>query len=246
MALFNFVKRFTSPSPRPVGAELWRKFADMHSHIIPGVDDGSGSFEESTEMIKVAYRSGVRQLYATSHIRDGWRTESAALKEKFSALLAWKERVGYNDLTLHLSAEYMMDDLFIDQLKRGDILPMPGNLLLLETSYYAPAYNLNDMLFEVQIAGYTPLLAHPERYQFYQEKPEAYDTFKEKGYLFQLDLLSLEGAYGRTTRKTALMLLEKGYIDYVGSDMHSVRDAEAIERLLQSPDSAPLFSLLHR
>ena len=244
MALFNLLKRFTDPPARPVGASLWSKFADMHSHIIPGVDDGSDSFETSLEMLKVVYKSGVRTLYATSHIRDGWRTEAGALREKFNHLTVLKDEAGMGDLTLHLSAEYMMDDLFIDQLKRGDILPMPGNLLLLETSYYAPAYNLNDMLFDVQIAGYTPLLAHPERYQFYQEKPEAYALFKEKGYLFQLDLLSLEGAYGRSTRNTARMLLEKGYIDYVGSDMHSVRDAEAIAHLLKSPDSAPLAALL--
>lgn len=197
-------------------------------------------------MIGVAYKSGVRQLCATSHVREQWPNAAEMLREKFAELVARKDRAGMADMQLHLAAEYMLDDAFFALLRKGDLLPLPGNLLLVEISYYAPPLNLHDMLFEITTHGYTPLIAHPERYNFFHRSPKQYAAFKERGYPFQLDLLSLQGSYGKSVQKSALMLLEKGYIDYVGSDMHSPADAEAVAAFLQSPASAPLTRWMQR
>jgi tyrosine-protein phosphatase YwqE len=102
---------------------------------------------------------------------------------------------------------------------------------------------MKDMLFQIFTHGYTPLLAHPERYRYYQQDEKIYHTFKDQGCLFQLDLLSLQGAYGRTTRKTAIKLLKLGMIDYVGSDMHHADHAQLLRDFLNSRDSAPLSAL---
>ena len=233
-------------SAQPAGRMLWERFADLHSHIIPDVDDGSASFEESLAMIGVAYKSGVRRLCATSHVREQWPNAAEALQAKFTELAARTKAAGMADMTLHLSAEYMLDEAFFALLRKGNLLPLPGKLLLVEISYYAPPLNLNDMLFEITTHGYTPLIAHPERYGYYHNHIQQYAAFKEKGYPFQLDLLSLQGSYGKSVQKTALMLLEKGYINYVGSDMHSVNDAQTVAAFLQSPASAPLTRWLQR
>lgn len=243
MALPNLFSHLFSKKPEPVGSAFWQRHADMHSHIIPGVDDGPESYEESMRMIRVAYDAGVRTICATPHIREMWQTDSELLRDKFRELNRLKDQAGLTDMTLHLAAEYMLDDYFEKLLRKDDLLPLPGNLLLVETSFYEPAYNMEHLLFDLQRMGYMPLLAHPERYRFYQKDPSAYAAFKDKGYLFQLDLLSLLGAYGKNTQKTAQMLLSQGFIDFVGSDMHSPEHAERLKDFMQTPESAVLSTL---
>lgn len=215
----------------------------MHSHIIPGVDDGSVDMEESLQMIKIAYESGVRRLCATPHIREGWRTETVILRKKLDELIALKNQLGLIDMELLLGAEYMLDEFLMEKLLKREVLTLPGNLVLVETSFYAPPINLDEMLFEIEIKGYTPLIAHPERYDFYQRTPSTYTSLKDKGYLFQLDLISLQGGYGRSTQKTAKILLEQGMFDYVGSDMHSANDAKIIAQFLKSSESIALSNV---
>lgn len=219
---------------------FWNNHTDMHSHIIPGVDDGSVDMEESLQMIKIAYESGVRRLCATPHIREGWRTEPAILRQKLDELIALKNQLGLTDMELLLGAEYMLDEFLMEKLLKREVLTLPGNLVLIETSFYAPPINLDEMLFEIEIKGYTPLIAHPERYDFYQRTPSTYTSLKDKGYLFQLDLMSLQGGYGRSTQKTAKILLEQGMFDYVGSDMHSADDAKIIAQFFKSSESTAL------
>ena len=215
----------------------------MHSHIIPGVDDGSVDMEESLQMIKIAYESGVRRLCATPHIREGWRTETEILRQKLDELIALKNQSGLTDMELLLGAEYMLDEFLMEKLLKREVLTLPGNLVLVETSFYAPPINLDEMLFEIEIKGYTPLIAHPERYDFYQRTPSTYASLKDKGYLFQLDLMSLQGGYGRSTQKTAKILLEQGMFDYVGSDMHSADDAKIIAQFFKSSESIALSNV---
>ena len=215
----------------------------MHSHIIPGVDDGSVDMEESLQMIKIAYGSGVRRLCATPHIREGWRTETEILRQKLDELIALKNQSGLTDMELLLGAEYMLDEFLMEKLLKREVLTLPGNLVLVETSFYAPPINLDEMLFEIEIKGYTPLIAHPERYDFYQRTPSTYTSLKDKGYLFQLDLMSLQGGYGRSTQKTAKILLEQGMFDYVGSDMHSADDAKIIAQFFKSSESIALSNV---
>ena len=215
----------------------------MHSHIIPGVDDGSVDMEESLQMTKIAYESGVRRLCATPHIREGWRTETVILRQKLDELIALKNQLGLTDMELLLGAEYMLDEFLMEKLLKREVLTLPGNLVLVETSFYAPPINLDEMLFEIEIKGYTPLIAHPERYDFYQRTPSTYTSLKDKGYLFQLDLMSLQGGYGRSTQKTAKILLEQGMFDYVGSDMHSADDAKIIAQFFKSSETIALSNV---
>jgi len=232
------------PSVQPVGSALWAKHADTHSHILPGVDDGPRTMAECLEMLRIAYGAGVRRLYATSHIQDAWRNQPETLKSLFEQLVQAKDEAGMTDLQLSLGAEYMLDEVFMNSVHEGNVLTLPGNMLLVETSYYEPVYQMKEMLFELQIQGYTPLMAHPERYTYYQSDAAQYTRLKDLGCLFQLDLLSIQGNYGRTTQKTARMLLEQKMYDFVGSDMHRPEHAHILAGYLQHPSSSVLSGLL--
>jgi tyrosine-protein phosphatase YwqE len=239
MFLFSFFS-----SSKPLGSALWRGFADVHSHIIPGVDDGPQTMEESLEMIRVAYAGGVRRLVATPHIREGWRTDAGILREKLHTVEQQVRQEGMLNLELSLAAEYMLDEVLMQQLPERNLLALPGNRLLVETSFYGPPMGVSEMFFKIQMHGYVPVLAHPERYDYYRTEAGAYRAFKEQGCLFQLDLLSLQGAHGAKTRQTALQLLTQGMIDLVGSDMHHPEHARMLRKYLDSPGSAPLWPLV--
>lgn len=193
-------------------------FTDCHSHILPGVDDGIATMEDALAVLSAYEELGVKRVWLTPHIMEDVPNTTAALRSRFEELR--KEWTG--NIELHLAAENMLDNLFEARLEEKDLLPIgeEGKHLLVETSYYNPPIGMEKMLDKIKSAGYFPVLAHPERYR-YMDKKE-YQKLKDKGIYFQMNYLSLVGAYGETARAKAEWLLEHAMIDLAGSDVHQL------------------------
>ncbi len=198
--------------------ELLKGATDFHSHILPGVDDGVKTLEESLAILSLYEELGIQSVWLTPHIMEDIPNTTDRLKERFAEL-----REAYcGNIRLNLAAEYMLDSLFEERLSNNDLLPIgeKGDHILVETSYFNPPYNLRQSLRNIQSKGYYPILAHPERYM-YMEK-EDYSELKEMGVKFQLNLMSLAGGYGNTVKKKALELQKKAMYDLKGTDVHSL------------------------
>lgn len=213
---------------------------DIHSHVLPGVDDGSPSMENSLELLNyMEHVMGYREVWLTPHVMQDVKNTPADLRPKADAL-----RKAYKgSLTLHLASEFMMDAGFDERLQ-SEPLGLGREHLLVETSYMSPPNGLHDILLRVWHKGFRPLIAHPERYMYMDE--DDYDELKESGYDFQLNLLSLSGYYGRRPKYVAEWLLEEGMYDFVGSDLHHLdRYSDFLEHLrLTSEQLAAIEELL--
>lgn len=197
-------------------AGIMQGFTDWHSHILPGVDDGIPDIEHSLEVLRAYEKMGVKRVWLTPHIMEDYPNEPMKLQERFNELkLAWNGKV-----ELRLAAENMLDSLFEERLKERNLLPIgeDGQHLLVETSYFSPPMNFDELIDEIQHAGYYPVLAHPERYRYMNERD--YRELKKNGVLFQTNMTSMVGMYGETARKKAEWMLKQGMLNLVGSDLH--------------------------
>jgi len=202
---------------------------DIHSHILPGIDDGAPNIETSLELIKGLYDLGVRKSIATPHIiGDLYRNTPATIGAALEITRKACEEAGI-DMELSAAAEYMLDDHFMELLRKKEpLLTLHKNLLLVEIPYTAAPYDLDEMLFNILTEGYQPILAHPERYAYYHKDMKEYARLKEMGFLLQVNLLSLTGYYGKSAAKAAVYILDKGLAGLVGTDMHHVRHLGAL------------------
>lgn len=207
-----------SKQPSLIDSGILNGYTDCHSHILPGVDDGIRTLKESLEALRCMEEWGVKALWLTPHIMEDIPNTTEHLRERYKELKA----AYAGKIELHLAAEYMMDNLFEERLQQKDLLPVGenGNHLLVETSYLNPPVGLYGILEQIKQQGYHPLLAHPERYAYMDEKD--YRKLKERHIKFQLNLLSLAGMYGKTVRKKAAFLLKKGMYDASGTDIHAL------------------------
>lgn len=201
---------------------------DFHSHLLPGVDDGVETLDESLAVLAEMEQQGVKEVWLTPHIMEDIPNETTILRERFREV---KESYR-GTMTLSLAAEYMMDSLFEKRLAAGDLLPLGegGDHLLVETSYFNPPMGLSNILLRIKAKGYYPVLAHPERYVYMEKKD--YQWIKGLGVKFQLNLPSLAGLYGKYVKEKAEALLKAGMYDLMGSDTHS---SDFYRRLLLSP-----------
>lgn len=204
---------------------------DMHSHLVPGVDDGAKDTEDSIKLITGLKELGFAQLYTTPHtLQDIHPNTSTSLQQGF-ALLDGKLPEG---IALNLSSEYYLDDQFLHQVGTGAVLPMPGNRLLIEFSQIARPHDLEERIFELGIKGYQIILAHPERYLFFHKQFSYFTRLKEMGIELQVNALSLTDHYGKNIRSIAEKLIEKDMIDFIGTDIHHVKHLETLKQVPSS------------
>lgn len=211
---------------------------DWHSHVLPGVDDGIKTLDESLELLRHFEAIGIDTLWLTPHIMEDFPNSTDKLKARFEELSnAWNGNV-----KLRLASENMLDPLFEERLKQKDLLPIGKNAdhLLVETSYFSPPMGFENIIDSIMSAGYYPLLAHPERYTYMNEKD--YTKLREKGVKMQLNYVSVVGGYGETARKKAIWLLENGYIDVIGSDVHRLSSNKTL--IDKKPDKKEHIELL--
>jgi tyrosine-protein phosphatase YwqE len=215
-------------------------YIDIHSHLLPAIDDGALTFEDTLQLTSALQNFGTCQFITTPHIiQHVWDNtlEGIKLKENKTIILLTKEDF---KAPLKAAAEYLMDDQFVSLFQDGQLLTLKDNYVLVEMSYINPPIQLYSILFDLQIAGYIPVLAHPERYLFYHNNLNEYDKLKKAGCLFQLNLLSVVGYYGFGIRKVAEQLLKKGMYDYVGSDVHHHKHIAAFNQPVYLKDLTPL------
>jgi len=193
MGLFDF---FSGKAKRHLHAvNLGLLEVDMHSHLIPGIDDGSPDLESSIALIEGFVQLGYRKLITTPHINgDYYRNTPEIISSNFEIL---KQEVENRNIPIELSfaAEYMLDHLFAELLKQRKLLVMQGNYVLIELSYFNPPPHLYEVIFELQVAGYKVMLAHPERYSYWHHTMNAYEDLKNRDVFFQLNLVSLSNHY---------------------------------------------------
>ena len=202
--------------------DFFKDASDIHSHLLPGVDDGFPNLEKTTEGLALMKQFGFKKVKMTPHFMKDY------IENKFKTLLV---EIGDSvSVELSLGGEYMLDSCFLDRFEEGFLtLDKDHSIVLCETSYMKADPNAKDMLYQIMLKGYQPVIAHPERYN-YASMP-LYKRWKERDYLLQLNLLSLAGAYGDLAKTKARQLLKEGLYDYVGSDLHRVNN---VERMIKS------------
>jgi len=198
---------------------------DMHSHLLPGIDDGAPDVTTSLQLKKGLEDLGYSQFIATPHIMwDMYKNTAVTIDGALKSI-----RQNNTNTNIRPAAEYFMDDYFDGLLNdEKPLLTIAGKKVLVEFSFVAPPFDLKEQLFKLQIKGYEPVLAHPERYNYFAGRKHIYDEFKSMGCLFQLNLLSLCGYYGKTTQELANWLIAKNYIDFAGTDLHHKTHLEAL------------------
>ena len=194
---------------------LLEGFRECHCHLLPGVDDGVKKLEDTLDILAQWESAGVNEVWFTPHVMEDMPNTPADLQKRFAEVQEAYQGI----IRLHLSAENMLDNLFPQRLEKKELLPLWGNHLLVETSYFNPPLHMEETMEAIKQAGYRPVLAHPERYR-YMEMAD-YRKWKADDVLFQLNFPSLVGAYGPEVQHKAHTLLEKGMYDLTGSDTHS-------------------------
>jgi len=218
----------------------WIK-VDVHSHLLPGLDDGSSSPEESLLMMDTLFRLGIDQFYATPHIfnrlyPNDHSSIEAAFRELQSGLKGRNLRMAY-------AAEYMVDADFEDLLSPTGkpLVCLPGRHVLIEMSYLEESLRIEHIISRLIELRYKPILAHPERYVFYHQEPQRLKKFKDLGCLLQLNILSLYGYYGGREQKVSEYLLKNGMIDLVGTDARQQRHVTALAHYVKKEDLSGHF-----
>jgi tyrosine-protein phosphatase YwqE len=213
---------------------------DIHSHLLPGIDDGAKNFEDTLLLTTALQGFGVSQFITTPHIiQHVWdNTHEQILAKKAETVLELQRN--HISIPFKAAAEYLMDDQFVRLFQSKDLLTLKDNYVLVEMSYINAPIQLYDILFDLQVAGYIPVLAHPERYLFYHNNFNEYVKLKRAGCLFQLNLLSIVGYYGAGITKIAEQLLQKGLYSFVGSDVHHNNHIAAFDQKVQIKDVMPL------
>jgi tyrosine-protein phosphatase YwqE len=211
-------------------ADLSLLKTDMHSHLIPGVDDGARDIDASIDLIKGMYKLGYRKLITTPHIMwDIYKNNSVVILERLEWVRAAVQKEGL-DIEINAAAEYFLDDHVASLLKNNEpLLTVSSNKVLVEFSLAYPSHSLKDILFEMQMQGYQPIIAHPERYIYLEHNKTFYEDLKDIGCLFQLNMLSLTGHYGKSVQELAHYLVKKNYYDLIGTDLHNMRHLQALD-----------------
>ncbi len=235
--MFNFLKKKKKEAKynfRSIGV-------DMHSHILPGIDDGAPTLTESVLLIKRLKDLGFQQLIATPHVMsDYYRNTPDTIRKALNEVREELEKQQIN-ISVDAAAEYYIDEFFEGKLNQKDLLTFGGNHLLFELSFAHHPSGLQEIIQKMNGSGYKPILAHPERYPYLHQSIEKYRTIKEYGCYFQLNTISLSGYYGKQVQKIAEKLVDEELVDFIGSDMHHLRHADALENSLISPYTEKLI-----
>ena len=218
---------------------------DIHSHLLPGIDDGAKDLSQSIELIKTMLSYGIKNFITTPHVLgDVYPNSSETIKTKLEEVRTELTNQGLDDVTISAAAEYMMDERFSDLLEADDILTLKDNYILVEMSYFSAPLNLYEILFEIQLKGYKPILAHPERYNFFHNDFENYYKLKKAGCLFQLNFLSMTEQYGKNVQQISQKLLKLNMYDFTGSDTHHFKHLNLLKTLATEKNKKSLESIM--
>ena len=208
---------------------------DMHSHLLPGIDDGSPDIATSLELIKALASLGYKKLITTPHVLWEIYPNTSEIITQQCAVL--KEAIVAEgiDIEIESAAEYFIDENFENLLKNQvPLLPIHYNMVLVEFSMITAPLDLKEILFEMQLQNYQPVIAHPERYIYLKNNKDFFEQLKDHGCFFQLNLLSLLGHYGNSVQELADYLIKNNYYNFAGTDAHHIRHITALQKLAGS------------
>ena len=231
----GLLKDFFSRKQVLPSADLSVLKVDMHSHLIPGIDDGAKTIEDSIALIRALKALGYKKLVTTPHIMSDFYKNTPEIIE--GGLIEVQEALKreHIDIELEAAAEYYLDFDFEVKLKEGDLLKFGDNYVLFELSMInAPEY-LERLVFEMKTNSCNPVLAHVERYPYWHNNLIQYEKLKDMGVLLQLNITSLGGQYGPQCKKAAKFLIDNNMIDFLGTDCHNLNYVEMLKRTLQDP-----------
>ncbi|MPR32116.1 tyrosine-protein phosphatase [Salmonirosea aquatica] len=208
---------------------------DLHSHLIPGIDDGVQTVEEAVAMVRTYQQYGYQHLITTPHvIWDCYRNTPEIIQNGLKTVQEACRAAGLT-ITLEAAAEYFLDEHFSEMLRdKVPLLTLPGNRVLVELPYTTPLMNTTETLFSILEHGYRPVLAHPERYTYFHNEPEVYRRLSAQGCELQLNALSLTGHYGEGVARMAEWLLRENLIIYLGTDAHRMPHLTQLQKIQKS------------
>lgn len=216
--------------------------ADMHSHLLPGLDDGLQQIEQTVHFMQQLQQLGYKKFICTPHIlSDLYPNSPETILPKLQLV---RNALAENNINVQVeaAAEYMVDIDFENYVNAGKpLLSFGDNLILIEMSYVAASNNIENVIFQLKLKGLQPILAHPERYNYYLGKTEQFQRFIDLGCLLQINLLSLLGYYGEGAKNTAEALLKKNMVSFVGTDMHHANHLNALKKLASKKSFYKLF-----
>lgn len=223
--IFNRNKNGNAENSSPASVFVNPVKVEFHSHLIPGVDDGCEHIEQSMELIRGFAALGMQKIITTPHVMSDFyknnRDNVYPLRDEI------RKRIAEENIPIEFdaAAEYMVDDAFEQKIEDGNLLTFgkDNKHILIELPFMTEPRNLGSSLFSLQIAGYIPVLAHPERYLYYANEKEKYHELKDRGVLLQLNMLSCLGYYSKPVAEAAAYLVNNKLIDLVGSDTHHIR-----------------------
>jgi protein-tyrosine phosphatase len=219
---------------------------EVHCHVLPGIDDGSKTVESSVEIVGKLQSMGIRKIIATPHItNETFPNTKETIEAACNLLKPALIREGI-DVELVYSAEYRLDELFDKIHAEKALIPFPKSCVLIENSFIQPYWALEKLIFDMQTEQLNPIIAHIERYAYYYDDKKKVEAYKQQGCLFQVNLLSFTGYYGLSTRDFALWLLSEGMIDFMGTDVHNMRQLHMLETFLQGKTYKKIAEQLKR
>jgi len=214
---------------------------DLHSHLLPGIDDGVQSIEESLEVIKGFVNLGFKKLVTTPHVmHDFYRNDAAIISSKLEEVRTAVSKESL-DIEIEAAAEYYLDEYFLSLINsKSNLLTFGDNYVLFELSFMTKPLTIKEAVFSMQTNGYKPVLAHAERYLYYHDSIKDLQELANNGVLLQLNLLSLSGYYSKAVKKMATKLIDLGLISFIGSDCHNPKQLISVAEVLTSAVMNPL------
>lgn len=233
MGLLNIFSK--KPKRLSIPVDLSVLGCDIHSHFIPGIDDGAKTLEDSIQMITEMHKLGYKKIITSPHIMsDYYRNTPEIILSGAKKVKQALEEVNV-PIEIDAVSEYYLDYDFERKLDEEKLLTFGNNYLLFEISYMNPPDNLYHVIFKMQLLGYKPVLAHPERYNFWHTDFEKYEAFLDKGVLLQMNINSLTGYYSPATKKIAEQMIDKNMISFVGTDCHHMGHINLIKQVVYEP-----------
>ena len=206
---------------------------DLHSHLIPGIDDGAKDMQESLALLKALEDLGYKKVITTPHIMvDTYCNTKEIIDDGLNKLRVAAKKNNLS-ITIDAAAEYYLDDGFLAHLHGGKVLTFGDNYLLFETSYMAKPLSFDDTVDTIIALGYKPVLAHPERYRYIDDLKTEYQVLKDKGIYFQVNINSFGGHYAKDAKMKAEYLSKHGMIDFLGSDIHHIKQVSTLKKTMQ-------------
>ena len=231
----NFFKRIFKSEPKLDPLDLSVMKTDLHSHLIPGIDDGSKSLEESIALIKRFKELGYSKVITTPHVMsDFYRNTPEIILSGLAEVRNAIEQEGI-EIEIEAAAEYYLDDYFEELIKQNNLLTFGENHVLFELSFQSPPTRIKEAIFALITGGYKPILAHVERYPFYFNEWDTLEDLRNRGAIFQLNINSLSGQYGPQVKKMGQDLIDRDWVEVIGSDCHHMRHLDSINELRTNP-----------